>query len=104
MGAGARGDRGARQARRGPDPSLDDQEIFLNCRQHPEHRFCTVSFKNSPLHSSSSITYTLPCMKNLKKNVKTLQKKTLISLLLILTPAFYDHISVMTDISWQPSI
>jgi len=51
---------------------------------------------------------TLPCIKKDKKKCKNSAKTTLISPLLMLTPAFCVHISYinmfMSDITWQPSI
>merc|ERR1712203_277402 len=65
--------------------------------------------KNSSPHGAPQAAnlLTLPCKKKTKK-CKNSAKTTLISPLLMLTPAFYVHISYinmfMSDITWQPSI
>merc|ERR1712226_288596 len=96
---------GACQARRSPDPSLNDKSIF-NADNIQITDFVQFLSKTSSPHGAprAANLVTLPCIKKTKKCKKS-AKSTLISPLLMLTPAFCVHISYinmfMSDITWQ---
>merc|ERR1712088_639061 len=93
-----RGDRGALQARRGSDPPLN-QNYLRHIAQEPRSPTLYRFFQKRPpwcapktkclydlyIHTSPSMTP--PCIKNPKKKIENVAQKTLLSPLLLLTPA-----------------